>query len=39
MVKNPTGTLPCLELDDGTVLREITAICEYWTRSLSAGTA
>jgi len=29
MVKNPTGTLPCLELDAGTVLREITAICEY----------
>jgi len=29
MAKNPTGTLPCLELDDGTVLSEITAICEY----------
>jgi glutathione S-transferase len=27
--KNPTGTLPALELDDGTVLSEITAICEY----------
>ena len=27
--KNPTGTCPALELDDGTVLAEITAICEY----------
>ncbi len=27
--KNPTGTLPALELDCGTVLSEITAICEY----------
>lgn len=27
--KNPTGTSPALELDDGTVLSEITAICEY----------
>ncbi len=27
--KNPSGQLPCLELDDGTVLAEITAICEY----------
>lgn len=26
---NPTGTLPALELDDGNVLSEITAICEY----------
>lgn len=26
---NPTGTCPALELDDGTVLSEITAICEY----------
>lgn len=29
MAKNPAGQLPCLELDDGTVLSEITAICEY----------
>ncbi len=29
MAKNPTGTLPALELDDGSVLSEITAICEY----------
>lgn len=27
--KNPSGQLPALELDDGTVLCEITAICEY----------
>ena len=26
---NPTGTTPALELDDGSVLTEITAICEY----------
>lgn len=27
--KNPMGQLPTLELDDGTFLSEITAICEY----------
>lgn len=27
--KNPAGQLPCLALDDGTHLAEITAICEY----------
>ena len=27
--KNPAGGLPCLELDDGSFLSEITAICEY----------
>ncbi|MGI9327397.1 MAG: glutathione S-transferase family protein [Pseudomonadales bacterium] len=27
--KNPSGQLPCLELDDGTKIAEITAICEY----------
>lgn len=26
---NPAGTCPALELDDGTILAEITAICEY----------
>jgi glutathione S-transferase len=26
---NPAGQLPALELDDGTMLAEITAICEY----------
>lgn len=29
MAKNPAGQLPCLELDDGQVIAEITAICEY----------
>lgn len=29
LAKNPTGGSPCLELDDGTYLSEITAICEY----------
>jgi glutathione S-transferase len=27
--KNPSGQLPCLELDDGTILAEILPICEY----------
>ena len=27
--KNPGGQMPTLELDDGTTLSEITAICEY----------
>lgn len=27
--KNPAGQLPCLELDDGSFLSEITAICEF----------
>lgn len=27
--KNPSGQSPCLELDDGSYLSEITAICEY----------
>lgn len=27
--KNPAGQLPCLELDDGSHLSEVTAICEY----------
>lgn len=27
--KNPAGQLPALELDDGSVIAEITAICEY----------
>jgi len=29
LTKNPSGQLPCLELDDGKVVAEITAICEY----------
>ena len=29
LTKNPNGTCPALELDDGTIVSEITAICEY----------
>lgn len=29
LARNPAGQLPCLELDDGAHLAEITAICEY----------
>jgi glutathione S-transferase len=29
MAKNPTGQCPALELDNGAVLSEISAICEY----------
>jgi glutathione S-transferase len=29
MQKNVAGQMPCLELDDGTTISEITAICEY----------
>jgi glutathione S-transferase len=29
LAKNPAGQSPALELDDGTYLTEITAICEY----------
>lgn len=35
--KNPAGQLPCLELDDGSVICEITAICEYLDET-SPGT-
>jgi len=35
--KNPTGTCPALALDNGTVLSEITAICEYLDEIGPAG--
>ena len=35
--KNPAGSLPALELDDGTVLAEITAICEYLDETAPQG--
>ncbi len=34
--KNPAGQLPCLELDDGSVISEVTTICEYLDE-VSAG--
>jgi glutathione S-transferase len=39
MAKNPAGQLPCLELEDGTVLAEITAICEYLDEVAGKGTS
>ena len=29
MAKNPAGQMPCLQLDDGSYLAEVTVICEY----------
>ena len=29
LAKNPAGQLPCLELENGLIISEITAICEY----------
>jgi glutathione S-transferase len=29
MTKNAAGQMPCLELDDGATISEVTAICEY----------
>lgn len=29
LTKNPAGQLPCLQLDNGEYLSEVTAICEY----------
>ena len=36
--KNPFGQLPALELDDGTVLTEVTAICEYLDEAFPGGS-
>ena len=38
LAKNPTGQCPTLELDDGSYLTEITAICEYLDET-SLGTS
>jgi glutathione S-transferase len=38
LAKNPSGQLPALELDDGSVLAEITAICEYLDEIGPAGS-
>ncbi len=37
LAKNPLGQLPALELDNGTVLTEITAICEYLDETAASG--
>ena len=37
LVKNPLGQLPALELDDGSVLTEITALCEYLDEIADGG--
>jgi glutathione S-transferase len=39
MAKNPAGQLPCLELDNGDVIAEITAICEYLDETAPAGAS
>ncbi len=39
MSKNPAGTCPALALDNGMVLAEITAICEYLDEIAAAGTS
>ena len=36
--KNPAGQLPCLELDDGSYISEITAICEYLDEKFPQNT-
>jgi len=36
--KNPTGGSPCLELDNGDYLSEITAICEYLDEASPGGS-
>ncbi len=39
MAKNPMGQMPALELDDGSVITEITAICEYLDETAPGGTS
>lgn len=38
VARNPAGQLPTLELDDGTFLSEITAICEYLDETSGGGS-
>lgn len=38
LAKNPSGQCPALELDDGRVLAEITAICEYLDEKYPGGS-
>lgn len=37
LAKNPFGQLPALELDDGSVLTEVTVICEYLDEKFPGG--
>ena len=43
LARNPAGQLPALELDDGEIIAEVTAICEYLdetgTKTLLGDTA
>lgn len=39
LAKNPGGQLPALEFDDGFVLAEITAICEYLDETAAGGVS
>ncbi|WP_293907187.1 glutathione S-transferase family protein [Phenylobacterium sp.] len=38
LAKNPSGQTPCLELDGGAYLNEITAICEYVDEKFPGGS-
>ena len=38
LAKNPAGQSPSLELDDGSYLSEITAICEYLDEKFPGGS-
>lgn len=38
LAKNPSGQTPCLELDDGSFLNEITAVCEYIDEKFPGGS-
>ena len=38
LARNPAGQLPTLELDDGSFIAEITAICEYLDEKTSGDT-
>ena len=38
LAKNPAGQLPVLELDDGSCLAEITALCEYLDEKFPGGS-
>lgn len=39
LARNPAGQMPCLQLDDGSYLSEITAICEYLDEVAPGGGA